>query len=229
MRILSRLFGDPTKQQLKQHLIELRQDVERRTGPLAQLSLAIVKAADACSKALKSSVAEQDQPKKQEREIYLFYEFIYFFMHLTMRSAFAHLSEPQIMKLQKFLAPVIAGAAIDSFFLDCPVDLKRKMRSEFYQNLNNAELEYATSKELIPKSFRPITGNSLIEKLARNVTQIVADNTDIAIMMAVIEVSMSVRRDTKLDQLVSAASSALNELSDDEIAALADGADRARL
>jgi len=119
----------------------IQNNVEERTCPLANIGMAIIKAADYCFKEMKPFIDADDEKRRQELEIYLFYEFIYFFMHMTMRSAFGRLSEPQIKKLQGYLGPIIVGTAINSFFLHWPEDLKEKLRSEFYEKLNDAELD----------------------------------------------------------------------------------------
>jgi hypothetical protein len=77
-----------------------------------------------------------------EREAFVFYEFIYFFMHLTMRHASTQLAESQLRTLQRYLGPLISSVAIDSYFAHWPDDLKQKMTSEFYDKLNEAESEY---------------------------------------------------------------------------------------
>ena len=72
----------------------IQNNVEERTRPLANIGMAIIKAADYCFKEMKPFIDADDEKRRQELEIYLFYEFIYFFMHMTMRSAFGRLSEP---------------------------------------------------------------------------------------------------------------------------------------
>ncbi len=218
MSFFSKLFGNPTERELKLKFQEIQKDVEQRTRPLAEIGMAIVKASDYCFKEMKPFIDDTDEKRKQEREIYVFYEFIYFFMHMTMRYAFGRLSEPQITKLQGFLGPIIVGTAIDSFFFHWPEDLKGKMRSEFYEKLNNAEIEYSSSKELLSKD-KPFTGDSLISKLSRNVTQLISDNMNPATMTAVVGVSTEALIDVKLDQLINTVAPTLDRLTDDDLSA----------
>ena len=148
MSLLSKLFPSSPERDLRRKFHAIQQETEQRMRPLASIGMAIIRASEDCSREMKPFI-DGDDKTRQEKKVYLFYEFVYFFMHMTMRYAFGQLSESQIRKLQGFLGPLIAGTAIDSFFLHWPEDLKDKMRSEFYNNLNNAELEYGTSKELL--------------------------------------------------------------------------------
>jgi len=218
MNFFSKLFGNPSKREFKLKFREIQKDVEQRTRPLADIGIAIVKASNYCLKGMKPFMNDTDKKRKQEREIYVFYEFIYFFMHMTMRYAFGRLSKPQIAKLQGFLGPIIVGASIDSFFIHWPEDLKGKMRSEFYEKLNDAEIEYSSSKELLSKD-KPFTGDSLTSKLARNVTQLIGDSMNPVTMIAVVNVSVRALIDAKLDQLINTVAPALDRLTDDELSA----------
>ncbi len=217
MNLFSTLFGTPTEKDLKRKFKDIQKETEQRMRPLGNIGMAIIKASDYCSTEMKAFIDDDNNTRRQEKEVYLLYEFVYFFMHMTMRYAFGRLSEPQIGKLQGSLGPIIVGTAIDSFFLHWPEDLKEKMRSEFYENLNNAELEYGTSKELLSKD-EPFTGESLISKLARNVTEAIGDNMNPATMTTVVSVTINALIDIKLDQLICRVAPALDQLTDDDLA-----------
>lgn len=165
------------------------------------VGLAIVKASQACSEMLKPMLNIADEKEKQQAEIYVFYEFIYFFMHLTMRSAFSQLTEQQIARLQDFLGPLVSSTAIDSFFAHWPEDLKDKMRSEFLTKLNAAELEYSTCKELFSKGS-PLTGNSLFSRLARNVAELSGNSTNPPVLVLIIDAAAEALETMSLDSVV---------------------------
>jgi hypothetical protein len=174
MSIISKLFGSRDLRKAKRIIREAEVRVKRTTKPLGEVSLAIIRAAHTCSEAYKPLIHVADVKENQKAEIYVFYEFIYFFMHLTMRSAFAQqLTEQQIGKMQSYLVPVISSTAVDSFFAHWHEDLKKNLRSEFITKLNNAELEYSTCKEFLSKGIKgAFTGNSLFARLARNVADL---------------------------------------------------------
>lgn len=113
---------------------------------------------------------EKTQRETVECEMYVFYEFLYFFLHMTNRSAHSeHFTSDQIDKLQQAVYPLIIDVAIDSFMLQWPEKQKAYFRNQFYDNVTLAEMEYSTSTELLSKDFKPLTSHSLLAKLARNV------------------------------------------------------------
>jgi hypothetical protein len=177
MSIISKLFSSRDLRKARRIIRVAEAEVQKTTKPLGEVSLAIIRASHTCSEAYKPLIQfadghVADDKEKQLAEIYVFYEFIYFFMHLTMRSALAQqLTEQQIGKMQSYLVPVISSTAVDSFCAHWHEDLKEKMRSEFITKLNNAELEYSTCKEFLSTDF-PFTGNSLFARLARSVADL---------------------------------------------------------
>ena len=168
---------------------------------LKKISLGIIKASHSCKKEISSMLQISDEKEKTEIEIYVFYEFIYFFMHMKLRMAFVHLTEEQIKNMQNFFGPIISSTAVDSFFQHWPGDLKEKIQSEFYEKLNDAEIEYSTCKELFSEE-KPLTGNSLFSKLAQNISSLIEDNNNTATLTAVLDVSMQEFINMKLDDLI---------------------------
>jgi hypothetical protein len=58
------------------------------------------------------------------------------------------------------------------------------MSSDFYANLNQAEIEYSARKELLSES--PLTGDSLLSKLAQGVAELSGNPMNPAVMTLVI-------------------------------------------
>ncbi len=166
------------------------------------MSLSIIKASFKCKEEICAMLNISDDKEETEIEIHIFYEFIYFFMHMSMRKAFDNLTENQIKQMQDFIGPIVSSTAVDSFFKPWPSDLKEKIQSEFYEKLNDAEIEYSTCKELFSKG-KPLTGNSLFSKLAQNISNLIEDNNNLAILMTVLDVSMREFTNMKLDVLIS--------------------------
>jgi hypothetical protein len=122
---------------------DIKKQVRASLKPLEEVGEAIINASTNCRDAIKGLINAPTEKERQQREIFIFYEFIYFYMHLTMRQAFASLPESSIKNLQGYLGPLISSVSIDSYFAHWPNDLKKKMTDEFYDKLNDAELEYA--------------------------------------------------------------------------------------
>jgi hypothetical protein len=201
MGTFSRLFGSPDTRKAKRILRETEADVERTTKPLGEIGIAIVKASQTCSQALKPMLNVANEKEKQEAEIYVFYEYLYFFMHLVMRSAFSQLTEQQIEGLQRYLGPVVSSTAVDSFFAHWPENLKENMKTDFYVKLNDAEVEYSNYKELFSKE-PPLTSNSLFSKMARNVAELSGNPMNPEILVFVISSAVDAYKTMNLDSLV---------------------------
>ena len=201
MNIFSRLFGSSDEDKAKYTVRLVKDEVRESLKPLGDISLAIVKASYACALQMNWILNIPDEKEKKEIEDLVFYEFVYFFIHLTMRSAFAQLYEQQIKRLQDYLVPLISSTAVDSFFAQWPEDLKEKIKSEFYDKLNDAELEYSTCKELFSEK-NPMTGNSLFSKLARNIAELSGNSMNPAVLTLVISSGVDAYKEMQLDLFV---------------------------
>lgn len=175
--------------------------VQEKLKPLGELSLSIVRGAWDCAQGMNSMLDAPDERGKKEAEMLVFYEFLYFFMHITMRMASMQLTEQQIKKLQDFLGPLISSTAVDSFCASWPKNLKEKIQSEFYERLNDAELEYSTCKELFGEKNR-LTGNSLFSVLARNVAELSGNSMNPAVLTLVVSRTADTYAGLHLDSLV---------------------------
>lgn len=208
MSLFSKLFGSSDERKAKRIIKQTEHDVIRTTKPLGDIATAIIKASYACSQKLNSMLNIPDEKGKKEAEVLVFYEFIYFFMHLTMRSAFSQMNENQIERFQGFLGPLISSTAVDSFFAHWPEELKVKISSEFYDKLNDAELEYSTSKELLSEE-NPLTGESLLSKLGRNVAELSGNSMNPVTRTFIISSAVNAYKEMNLDSLVREATKVL--------------------
>lgn len=141
MSFFSKLFGGSQDRALDRLFAEAQQRVNQEYGPMGKVSLAIVTAATNFRDVIKGRIVGSDERARKQIEVFVFYELLYFYMHMTMRAT-AQLTESQITKLQAYLSPTISATAIDSYCAHWPEDLKQKMIAEFYDNLNKAESEY---------------------------------------------------------------------------------------
>src|SRR5215471_19077321 len=95
MGIFSWLF--PSREaRLAKHIIS---EVRRKQLPVGNLAVEIGAAAMSCGKAMKSHVHFESEDKISEQYIYVCFEFMYFFIHLTDRVASAHLGPERRRKL----------------------------------------------------------------------------------------------------------------------------------
>jgi hypothetical protein len=196
-----------SERELERHLSQIEEQVRQEHKPLGAVGLAIVQASTNARDQAKSMIKAADEKDRIEREIYIFYEFIYFFMHMTMRQAFAALSTVRLEKLQAYLGPLISSVAIDSYFAHWPEDQKQRMIGQFYEKLNETELEYTEctqfETELEGEERAKAKLKALFMKVASNVAGLaVEDDKDIGVIAPVIKTAISEWKNMKLDALV---------------------------
>ncbi|MFY9530538.1 MAG: hypothetical protein WAR24_16665 [Candidatus Acidiferrales bacterium] len=194
MSIFSRLFRTSAERQFQKILDEAHRKTEKELRPLSNLSLAIVKASMNCRDGIKDFIETPAEKERQQAEILAFFEFIYFFMHLSMREAFARMSEAEIKHLQEQLGPVIASTTIRSYFDHWPDNLKRRMTSDFYENLNRAEIEYAECSRFdsaaLAKERSKEVAVRLFKSLGEQVASIIGHERDANYASRVAEVAL---------------------------------------
>jgi len=171
-----------------------------------QLGLAVIKASYNCFEEIKQFINVKNDKDRQELEVYLFYEFVYFFMHMINRTAFTKLSSHGIEEIHSILGPTIVETAIDTFFNHWPEEYKSKMKSEFYDKINITEIEYSKAKEIFSKK-KPFTSDSLFSILARNVSELINETTNPATMTAILKVSVDNFTEMKLEDIIKKISS----------------------
>lgn len=130
------------------------------------------------------------------------YELLCFFSHLSIRTALVTgFTEPQIANVQRFLGPLLSSTAVDTFFEHWPKELKRKIRSEFYDRLNDAEAEYAQCRGLLSHE-KPFDNATLFGRLASNIADLCAKPQDHSIMTAVLVEGTKAYTGMQLDKLI---------------------------
>jgi hypothetical protein len=169
MSIFSRIFGGSKKHPIKKHFEETTEQSRKEMQRVGERSLAITK--DAIEKSMKqmqpvreislsimaAAVVIRDALKKFTKreppdedvgvsiEIAVFYESIFFFRHLTRRIACHKLTRSQLNRFDSCLDPLLAVTAISSYYNVCserfPQDLKDRAIDDYYDSLNNTELE----------------------------------------------------------------------------------------
>lgn len=208
MSWFSRLFGNYKEFEVKKLLAETNKQVENEYRPISEIGKAIIEASVNCRDTIKNIIKIPHEKEQQEREILIFYEFIYFYMHLTLRHAFGKLSQTQMQKMQEYLGPLISSVAIESYFAHWPEDLKQNMTNEFYEKLNDAETEYAECTKNIPPAKTDEERSkqifqSLFLKLASNVVNLATEEGNISLLPNVVEVALNEWKKMRLNEIMS--------------------------
>ena len=136
MKIFKKILGYKDKYSLRKKLVEIEKQVDNTYKPVRDICLSIVQAAENCKLVLKTDLNFEDKKEKDLAEMLVFYEYLYFFIHLTLRLALGKFTETQMKKMREYMGPVIVGTAIDSYTKHWPEDLKEGMKNEFYDKLN---------------------------------------------------------------------------------------------
>jgi hypothetical protein len=139
--------------------------------PYRVLGFTIIEAAIRCLERIKPFfLPGKAKTEAHLTEFYVFNEFLYFFLHMSNRAAFSEgFNEQERNAFLEKLFPVLIATVIDLFAEDLPEEIKGRIRGEFYDNVHFAETGYSTSKELVSKEYKPLSGDSLLAKLSRNV------------------------------------------------------------
>jgi hypothetical protein len=100
MSIFSKFFRSPDERGLQQVIDKARKDATRTYMPLSNLGLAAVKASKDCRDRVGSFVEAKPREESEKGQMFAFFEFQYFFMHLTLRAANTTMTETEIETLQ---------------------------------------------------------------------------------------------------------------------------------
>lgn len=135
---------------------EAKNQTDKELKPLGGIAVAIMQAATNSRDKTKRWINTGDPNDVLKREIYIFYEYMYLFMHLTMREGFAICSEVELKRVQAYLVAVIPPTAIDCYCQHWPENIKAGMKSEFIDKLNDAEVEYTdVLRDKVPSDDKP--------------------------------------------------------------------------
>jgi hypothetical protein len=184
----------------------LIRSVESRTQPLLDLSNAVLKGAIECAFALKTEINPEEHP---DAWVKVCFEFVFFFAHLVNRAAFSILGNERRTILQDKVRPVLAQGVLAALFDHWPEERKVGIEHEFLENLNTSELGYAKCEGLFSKE-EPVTGNSLVSTLARNVAELLEKPLDPMIILGTVQAATTQIQGLNLDALVKAAGEQIN-------------------
>lgn len=120
---------------------------EVMTSPAAEKAMdevarRVLWASYACQDAVSELYDGPEATKKFDQRVFVLLEFVYCYLHIAMRSAFATLTNPQIKELQDHIGILVVTAVIESYFPTVSAETKFKMTQGFFDNVNQAEEEY---------------------------------------------------------------------------------------
>jgi hypothetical protein len=120
--------------------------------PLNELMLDIGNASWQCAEELRASLSKLPLKKytsmPEDQRFLIFVKFLFFFYHFTAHQARSRLPQVKANKLLQTIGEMILSGVVDVFFEHQPDDLKTRILNELYSNLNQADEEYATCRQL---------------------------------------------------------------------------------
>lgn len=193
---------------------------KKNESAILKLSNKIFENSLLCAESLKPNLEEKfgkDNKEFYSKYILVLFEFMYFFLHLTSRSAFSQLGPEKRNKLTGELVPLMIAdttRTLQALFGHWPKNLKDRIERDFYNNLNNAEMEYGSCKELLlkPEDDTPLfekmksgkKSKSMVGQLIDNLSQIIEGkiNLDILFEMKIWDVVIEILKKKEIDSLV---------------------------
>lgn len=167
-------------------LAGVRADVDAAYGPLGNLTRAIIQAANDTEHEFSPTLGIALEGTPTQQRMLVFYELIYFYAHLTLRyTVRGGLSETQIRKLREFVWPLLASTAVDAFCKHWPDDVKREIQNEFFEKMDNTEVEYSQCAVIWSKE-QPFSGTNVFSRLATNIAALLDQDRNPGTMMAVL-------------------------------------------
>jgi len=187
---------------------------------LSKLSKNISEKSLLCAEALRPDLEKKfgkDTKEFQSKYILVLLEFMYFYLHLTNRSAFAQLGHEKRNKLQEELVPLVIDDSARTLctLFGWPTNLKDGIKRDFYNNMNNAEMEYGSCIELLldpkddtrtlDKIRSGAKSKSMVGQLTDNLSQIIEGkvNMNALFTIQIRDVVIETLKKKEIDVLVS--------------------------
>jgi hypothetical protein len=177
-----------------------RGDPVGRNSPFGAVSFAIILAASICQQRMKQLLHCEAKQDAVLREMRVFDEYLFFFMHMANRAA--HSQGLDVAEVQKAVFAEVIATAIEPVILKYPKEHKARIRSEFYNNMNSAEIEYAPSTKLISEDYKPLSSDTLLAKLSRKVAAAMAQDYNPEVLFQASQAGFIGVRSANLPELV---------------------------
>lgn len=178
-----------------------------KTSGIGDLALAIVDTSYKCGQEFKELIDKKigkDSKEAMTSWVQVQYEFLFFFTHLAMRSAFSKLGNDKRNKLQDLLGPILVNSTTEAWFGHWPTKFKEGIKNDFFTNINNAEIEYSKYKKLYPEKAEG-SKDTLFWELGKNIARLSGYENNPEVIVLCVKVSVKKFVDMKLDQLIDVA------------------------
>ena len=154
---------------------------KKKDSAVLELSKLIFVSSISLVEQLKSYLEEKfgkDSKDYHQKYIEVLFEFVYFYLQLNDRIGFQELGYEKRQKLNDVVGPLVVDSMIKTVFANWSSHLQEGIKKDFYENLNNAQIEYSKCKALMLREEEDI---SYADKVAtgaksRGSINLLADN-----------------------------------------------------
>lgn len=208
MSLFAKLFRTRAERDFGRMHENASRKTEMAFKPIRRLSLEIVNTSTNCLNQIKAQGLIGTEKNEAEiwQEMFAFFEFLYFFMHMMMRTAFSVLSETELQHLQNHIAPLLATTTVNSWCRHWPEDKKMTLVHDFSSNLNEAEIEYANCSHVDPRLTHEekseLICQNLFIRLGQRVAGVVGEEANPGTALAVLNIASAEFAKMKLRQYI---------------------------
>lgn len=117
--------------------------------PIVDLYLGIVRAACNTAKEIEETLGLNQGMDSFLSRMQLLVEAFAFFLHMSNRITHRLYGDDAVFKIQNEIYPLVLDLLIEGNMGHWPDEIKSRMRGEFIDNLNNAEIEYSGCREFL--------------------------------------------------------------------------------
>jgi hypothetical protein len=168
--------------------------------PILKVIQAILESAYESANIIKPNIGFLTDQENKTRWTLVYNEFLFFYLHFFNRTALSEIGEAKTVELQNLIGPVVVDAVVETFYREWSHDLICGLKSEYYNNINNAEMEYSQCNCIIDEN-NPFSHKSLLIQLSRRVTHLCSTPTDKKLIWLVIETSFNAIKTMQLHKL----------------------------
>ncbi|HEV2176532.1 MAG TPA: hypothetical protein VGW33_04925 [Terriglobia bacterium] len=154
----------------------------KRESAVLRLAKAITRATFNSAERFKKSIRSSTDQERLEKWVYVMFEFMYFYMHMSSRVALEVLGPEQRGELCGQLAPLVARPVLGSVFGHWPEGLKAGLERDVYNGLSEAESAYSSCEAVFIK-YDLLTDKGVFNRLAKNVAEVCGEPVNPAVLM----------------------------------------------
>lgn len=129
------------------------------------------------------------------------FEFIYFYLHLTDRFAFEHMSEEQRAVLMTGVERICISSAVNAVCRGWPKDKKEKIKEECMENFHISMQEYSKYKKWLAEKGEG-TKNTLFWEFGKMIAKLAGREMDARYIMLSVKIAIDSLKDLDIKSFI---------------------------